>query len=192
MSDDLSRRPVSGRLCQAFPQWAEYCGSHGSICASRSAMRSLVRHQPKFPMPMTPKQTRFVAEYLVDLNATQAAIRAGYSARNADKIGPALLGKSRVAAAVALAQAERARRVQVTADEVLAGLKREATLTGPESSHSARVAAWTQLGKHLGLFVDRLHHGGGVVLEIVEEIVEAPLAPGNRLGLSGNGRAGSA
>ncbi len=48
-------------------------------------------------MSLTPKQARFVEEYLVDLNATQAAIRAGYSARNADKIGPELLGKTRVA-----------------------------------------------------------------------------------------------
>jgi len=40
---------------------------------------------------LTPKQQRFVQEYLVDLNATQAAVRAGYSRRNADKIGPELL-----------------------------------------------------------------------------------------------------
>ena len=46
----------------------------------------------------------FVDEYLVDLNAKQAAIRAGYSVRSADKIGPELLGKTRVAKAIAAAQ----------------------------------------------------------------------------------------
>lgn len=55
---------------------------------------------------LAPMQQRFVAEYLVDLNATQAAIRAGYSKRNAGKIGPALLGKTRISEALA---AERAR-----------------------------------------------------------------------------------
>lgn len=45
---------------------------------------------------MTAKQKLFCDEYLVDLNATQAAIRAGYSKKNADKIGPELLGKTRV------------------------------------------------------------------------------------------------
>jgi phage terminase small subunit len=45
---------------------------------------------------LTPKQQRFIQEYLIDLNATQAAIRAGYSAKNADKIGSQQLGKTRV------------------------------------------------------------------------------------------------
>jgi phage terminase small subunit len=45
---------------------------------------------------LTAKQKRFVEEYLVDLNATQAAIRAGYSAKNADKIGSQQLGNTRV------------------------------------------------------------------------------------------------
>jgi phage terminase small subunit len=40
---------------------------------------------------MTPKQKRFVEEYLIDLNATQSAVRAGYSKKNAGRIGPELL-----------------------------------------------------------------------------------------------------
>lgn len=54
---------------------------------------------------LTPKQTRFVAEYLVDLNATQAAIRAGYSAKTARQIGQRLLTKVDIAAAVGELQA---------------------------------------------------------------------------------------
>jgi phage terminase small subunit len=49
---------------------------------------------------LTPKQRRFVAEFSLDCNSTQAAIRAGYSRKNADKIGPELLGKTRVREAI--------------------------------------------------------------------------------------------
>ena len=71
---------------------------------------------------LTDKQTAFVREYLVDLNATQAAIRAGYSERTASRIGPQLLGKNWVREAIEKAQAKRARRVEITADRVVAEL----------------------------------------------------------------------
>lgn len=68
---------------------------------------------------MTEKQKRFVEEYLIDLNATQAAIRAGYSPRNADKIGSELLGKTRVFDAIQDAMAERSKRVGINQDRIL-------------------------------------------------------------------------
>jgi phage terminase small subunit len=102
-------------------------------------------------MGLTPKQTRFVEEYLIDLNATQAAIRAGYSSKNADKIGSRLLGKSRVSAAIAAAQEARSARTAITADGVLQRLWQEATRVGDGSSHSARVSALGILAKHFGL-----------------------------------------
>jgi hypothetical protein len=104
---------------------------------------------------MTPKQRRVVDEYLLDLNATQAAIRAGHSARTANEQGARLLANASIAAATQAAQHARSERVQITQDDVLRGLYREATLTGDGSSHSARISAWTQIGKHLGMFVDR-------------------------------------
>jgi phage terminase small subunit len=61
---------------------------------------------------MTPRQIRFVTEYLVDYNATRAAIRAGYSERNADKIGPKVSRKPAVAAAIQAGLAEAAKRRQ--------------------------------------------------------------------------------
>jgi len=76
---------------------------------------------------MTPRQQRFVDEYLVDLNATQAAIRAGYSARTANEQGTRLLANASIAAAVQSAQQSRSDRVQITQDDVLRGLRREAT-----------------------------------------------------------------
>lgn len=68
---------------------------------------------------LTPKQQRFVDEYLIDLNATQAAIRAGYSPKTADKIASQLLGKTRVAEAIEQAKAERSERTKITQDDVL-------------------------------------------------------------------------
>lgn len=70
-------------------------------------------------MALTEKQKRFVAEYLVDLNATKAAIRAGYSKKNADKIGHELLGKTRVSDAIQEAMNERSSRTEITQDMVL-------------------------------------------------------------------------
>ena len=70
-------------------------------------------------MALTPKQQAFIQEYLVDLNSTASAIRAGYSARNADKIGPELLGKTRIKEAIQQAIEARAKRTGITADRVL-------------------------------------------------------------------------
>ncbi len=71
---------------------------------------------------LTDKQAAFVREYLVDLNATQAAIRAGYSERTAYSVGQRLLKNVEIQRAVAAAQAKRARRVEITADRVVAEL----------------------------------------------------------------------
>ena len=68
---------------------------------------------------LTKKQKMFVAEYLVDLNATQAAIRAGYSEKNAGKIGPELLGKTRISEAIQEQMDARENRTLITADKVL-------------------------------------------------------------------------
>lgn len=78
-------------------------------------------------MKLTAKQQRFVAEYLIDLNATQAAIRAGYSEKTALQQGPRLLGNVGVAAAIAAAKRERSERTEIDADWVLKRLARDAT-----------------------------------------------------------------
>jgi phage terminase small subunit len=68
---------------------------------------------------MTPQQEAFVREYLIDLNATQAAIRAGYSAKTAGSQGERLLKNVEIAEAIKEAQAKRAERTEITADRVL-------------------------------------------------------------------------
>lgn len=74
--------------------------------------------------PLTPKEQQFVGEFLVDLNATQAAIRAGYSKRTARFIACEVLEKPRVQAALQAAIEARSRRTQVSADRVLLELSR--------------------------------------------------------------------
>ena len=75
-------------------------------------------------MALTEKQRRFVAEYLVDLNATQAAIRAGYSRKTAHVTGHETLKKPEVSAAVQASMAARAERTNITQDRVLQELAR--------------------------------------------------------------------
>jgi len=67
---------------------------------------------------LTPKQQRFVDEYLIDLNATQAAIRAGYSKKTAGQIGGQNLKKLQIATAIKQRQEERAEWAGATADDV--------------------------------------------------------------------------
>lgn len=68
---------------------------------------------------LTPRQERFVAEYLTDLNATKAAIRAGYSKRSAYSQGHDLLKKPEVQEAISKATAKRATKLELTAERVL-------------------------------------------------------------------------
>lgn len=155
---------------------------------------------------LTDKQAAFVREYLVDLNATQAAIRAGYSERTASRIGPQLLGKTCVREAIEKAQAKRAQRVEVTQDYVIENLveiversmQRAPVLDRkgePVTDEEGR-AVWTfdakganraleLLGKHLGIFTDKVRaevsgpDGGPVASEIVVRFVEPGGEAGN-------------
>lgn len=68
---------------------------------------------------LTAKQARFVEEYLIDLNATQAAIRAGYSEATARSIGAENLTKPDILEAIIEAQAKRSERTKIDADYVL-------------------------------------------------------------------------
>lgn len=81
---------------------------------------------------LTDKQKRFVEEYLVDLNATQAAIRAGYAERTADVQGPRLLGNVRVQEEIQLSMDARSKRTEITQDMVLQELARIAFANGTD------------------------------------------------------------
>lgn len=73
---------------------------------------------------LTDQQELFAREFLVDLNATQAAIRAGYSAKTANQQGARLLANVKVAARIRELMAERSERTEINADQVLEQLMR--------------------------------------------------------------------
>lgn len=78
------------------------------------------------------RQNLFVAEYLIDLNATQAAIRAGYSEKTAEQMGYQLLQKTSVQEAIQEAMKFREQRTQITQDRVLAELAKIAFADGTD------------------------------------------------------------
>jgi phage terminase small subunit len=158
---------------------------------------------------LTPKQQRFCEEYLIDLNATQAAVRAGYSAKTANKVGPRALVNVGIQVEIQKLMVARSSRTEVTADNVVRELAKigfsnigefmtwdrdgveltsSAYLTpdqkaavaevkvkknirhDPNSDSGAKIesvelklkmhdkrSALVNLGKHLGIFTDRLH-----------------------------------
>lgn len=81
---------------------------------------------------LTPKQQCFVAEYLVDLNITAAALRAGYSTRTAAQVGYQLMQKPAVQEAIQNAMDDRAKRTTVTQDKVIAELAKIAFANGAD------------------------------------------------------------
>lgn len=111
-------------------------------------------------MALTAKQERFVQEYLVDLNATQAAIRAGYSARTAYSMGQRLLKNVEVQAAIQAAMDKRSQRVEITQDTVVEelakiGLAEAHDYSDADLKYSNKLKALELLGKHLGMFEKR-------------------------------------
>ena len=116
---------------------------------------------------LTDKQERFVHEYLVDLNATAAAKRAGYAESSARQSGHRNMKNDDIKKAIAERRAARKKRTQVDQDRVIEGLLREAERDEEGSSHSARVSAWAKLGKHLGMFTEQ--HSGEVLIRIERE-----------------------
>jgi len=134
-------------------------------------------------MTLTAKQQRFVAEYLIDLNATQAAIRAGYSEKTAGSVGGENLKKPEIAAAIQASMNQRTERTQVDADYVLRTIvdtierckqaepvrDRDGETTGEYKFDAGAVLKGAELlGKHLKLFTDKteLTGAGGAPLTI--------------------------
>lgn len=128
---------------------------------------------------MTPKQQDFVKEYLVDLNATQAAIRAGYSERTASRIGPELLGKTCIQEAIQKERDSLAKRTEITQESIMAdieAIKRDAMQAVYDDDgnkamldHKAALRACELQGKRYGMFDDRMKVSGSVTLTLMNE-----------------------
>ena len=119
-------------------------------------------------MTHTPKQERFIQEYLIDLNATQAAIRAGYSEKTATEQGARLLTIVKVKEAIEAAKAQRAKQAKITAEQVLAdivsiqkaamSMKHDNDGNEVMTNPNAALKAAELLGKHLGMWTDKIDH----------------------------------
>lgn len=149
--------------------------------------------------PLNKRQRLFVENYLIDLNATQAAIRAGYSEDTATEQGSRLLSYVNVKQAVEKAMQERIERVKITADDVLDDLidlkdmcmaRKNVTRTimmksgeseppvpveieGKVFEPNAARGALDLVGKHLGMWKDKLEVSGDLEMRLSERIQKA-------------------
>ena len=168
----------------------------------------------KRPDGLTPRQARFVDEYLIDLNGTQAAIRAGYSPKTADVQASRLLTRVKVCAAIAQKQAERSAKAELTTEWIIERLIENANRAMEAEpardaagrpigiyTYQGNVAnkALELLGKHRGIFLDKVQmtgqDGGPLQVAITRTFVHVtePAKLPNRLKATspnghGNGR----
>lgn len=114
---------------------------------------------------ISPLQARFVHEYLIDLNATQAVKRAGYKCKT-DKVaavqGARLLANVKIQAAIQEARAAREKQSLITVEWVLSQLAEVAQ----DPEHKDRMRALELLGKHLGMFDGSGQQDKGVRVEL--------------------------
>ena len=159
---------------------------------------------------MTPKQKRFVDEYLIDLNATEAALRAGYSKRTAYSIGNENLKKPEIQKEIQERMKDRQERTEIAQDKVLKELahiayddirnylkfwtdeegKIQVELKSSDEIDTRNISeiqldngklkfklypkdnALTQLGRHLGLFNDKLNFDGAINLNVNVKVAD--------------------
>lgn len=113
-------------------------------------------HPPSQGLVMSEREKRFVIEMLIDNNQTQAAIRAGYSARQAKSIGAELMRRPRVKKAMAAARAEQRERTLITADQVLLDIMAIGDKALKDKDYAQALRSRELLGKRYKLFTDRM------------------------------------
>lgn len=118
---------------------------------------------------LNPKQERFVREYMIDSNATQAAIRSGYSERTAHSQGPRLLEHVGVKDAIQKGQQRHAERCDVTVDSLTAEYEEARALAAQNAQTASMVSATTGKAKLHGLVTDKQETD--VKGEIINKIV---------------------
>jgi len=129
------------------------------------------------PQKLTDKQKKFCEEYLIDLNATQAAIRAGYSKKTANPIAAQNLAKLSIQQCIAEKQKKLAEKTEITQEYIINNLKavaersmqaepvldRHGNETGEYTFNAAGANKSLELlGKHLGMFSDKIEHSGNI------------------------------
>lgn len=113
-------------------------------------------------MALTPKQDRFIQEYLKDLNATQAAIRAGYSEKTASEVGYENLRKPQIAAEIDKRQAVIGYENDITVEWLLGEMKATYMEARQSGELTAANKSLEMMGKHKGMFKERMELSGGL------------------------------
>lgn len=101
------------------------------------------------------KQERFVSEYLVDMNATRAAIRAGYSPRTAKSQASRLLSYVDLQKEIARKQAQTTLRLEISRDDVVIGLLGAIELAREQGDPNTMIRGAAELNKMLGFYAQR-------------------------------------
>jgi phage terminase small subunit len=102
---------------------------------------------------LTAKQRTFIEEYLIDLNATQAAIRAGYSKKTAQQVGSQNLSKLVIQTAIQKAMNQRSKSTGITAAKVLDAIAEIGFADFNEDIRASdKLKALELMARHLGMF----------------------------------------
>jgi phage terminase small subunit len=122
---------------------------------------------------LTAKQEQFCKEYLIDLNATQAAIRAGYSESAARQQGAENMAKPVILERIQEGMAKRSAKTEITAEWVLSGIKETTLKAVNDDNHAMALKGYELAGKHLKLFTDRVEQDVQVEITGIErKIIE--------------------
>lgn len=105
---------------------------------------------------LTEKQKRFCEEYLIDLNATQSAIRSGYSIKTARQIAQRMLTNVDIQSYIQELREQQSKRTEITADKVLEELGSVAFNKDIECIGRDKVKALELIGQHLGMFTEKV------------------------------------
>lgn len=133
------------------------------------------------PRPLTERELGFVQQYLVDKNATQAAIRAGYSPTSAGRHGHDMLKRPIIKAALARELKAQAARTLMTADQVLLDIQHIGDKALRSAEFSVALRSRELIGKHFRVFAEKVEHsgpnGGPMEFTEVRRTIVDPKAP---------------
>ena len=115
---------------------------------------------------LTPKQEMFCKEYIIDLNGTQAAIRAGYSEKTANEQAAQLLARLSIQEYVQSLMDKRSKKVEITADNVLQDILDTRKTATEQDKLNERIKCNELLGKHLKLFTDKIEYNGELTVNM--------------------------
>ena len=109
---------------------------------------------------LSERQRLFCSEYLVDLNATQAVLRAGYNTEYPNRIAFQLMENPAVRVAIDALRVERKMHSDITKDTVLEGIQRAIALAESSNNTGAMLRGYELLARHLGMFIERTEISG--------------------------------